>query len=180
MPHFQTYENEIIGDKAVLRRNSQRISNGFLYLTNVRLVYEANPPLSSKSEISIPLGEITEAHGSSPLFGLRSARFLSVRYTIGGDDDYAEFIISKPEEWSSAIRKWTTPSLAHRDSIDRRVDDDMIRRAENRNRADLTLSSDFFQSLPETGRKDLNRKEKSSMEMRCGKCGCKVMEESNF
>jgi hypothetical protein len=53
-----------------------------------------------------------------------------------GDDDYAKFIISKPEEWSWAIRKWTTPYLAHRDSIDRRVDDDMIRRAENRNRAD--------------------------------------------
>ena len=42
MLNFQSGENEIMREKAVMVKNSQRISNGYLLLTNMRLLYQSN------------------------------------------------------------------------------------------------------------------------------------------
>jgi len=60
-------EIEIIKEKAVMVKNSQRISNGYLTLTNMRLLYEATQgPEMEYPDSGIFLWHIDDVHASRP------------------------------------------------------------------------------------------------------------------
>ena len=181
MSDFQSGENEIMREKAVMVKNSQRISNGYLLLTNLRLLYQSN---NGKEDMypdgGIFLRQVGEAHGSRPRLGVLSGRILTVEFTSDDSQDSVEFIVENPEKWSKAIKEWATHSHDRNAGIDRTIDDDLIGNREEKNRSDITISHGFFQSITGFRKFGSGIEEHSMNEMRCNNCGNTVKDGSNF
>ncbi|MHB8359091.1 MAG: zinc ribbon domain-containing protein [Thermoplasmataceae archaeon] len=181
MTDFQSGENEIMREKAVMVKNSQRISNGYLLLTNMRLLYQSN---NGKEDVypdrGIFLWQVGEVHGSRPRLGVRSGRILTVEFKYDGSQDSVEFIVDNPEKWSKAIKEWATHAYDRNVGIDRTIDDDLIRNREEKSRSDITLSHGFFESITGFRKFGSGDKEHSMNEKRCNNCGSSVKEGSNF
>ena len=95
-------------------KNSQRISNGYLLLTNLRLLYQTNDGKEKMHpDSSVFLWQVGEVHGSRPRLGVRSGRILTVEFTSDDSQDSVEFIVENPEKWSKAIKEWATHSHDH-------------------------------------------------------------------
>ena len=181
MPDFQSGESEIMREKAVIVKNSQRISNGYLLLTNIRLLYQSN---NGKEKMypdrGVFLWQVGEVHGSRPRLGVRSGRILTVEFTSDDSQDSVEFIVDNPEKWSKAIKEWATHAHDRNVGIDRTIDDDLIRNREEKNRSDITLSHGFFESITGFRKFDSGGEEYSMNEKRCNNCGNAVKEGSHF
>ncbi len=180
MPDFQSGENEIMREKAVMVKNSQRISNGYLVLTNMRLLYQSNSGREKLyPENGVFLRQVGEVHGSRPRLGMPSGRILTVSFISDDSQDTVEFIVHNPEKWSEAIEEWATHAHDGNARLDRTIDDDIIRIQEERNRSDITISHGLFQS---TGLRKFSPgiEEPSMNEKTCNKCGNTVKEGSNF
>ena len=138
MPDFQRGENEIMREKAVMVKNSQRISNGYLLLTNMRLLYQSN---NGKEDMypdrGIFLWQFGEVHGSRPRLGVRSGRILTIEFTYDGSQDSVEFIVDNPEKWSKGIKEWATHSHDRNAGFDRTIDDDLIGNLREKSRSRL-------------------------------------------
>ena len=134
MPNFQSGENEIMREKAVMVKNSRRISNGYLSLTNMRLLYQSNSGREKLyPENGVFLSQVGEVHGSRPRLGTRSGRILTVSFISDDSQDTVEFIVNNPEKWSEAIEEWATHAHDRNARLDRTIDDDIIRIREERN-----------------------------------------------
>ena len=181
MTDFQSGESEIMREKAVMVKNSQCISNGYLLLTNMRVLYQSN---NGKEKMypdrGVFLWQVGEVHGSRPRLGVRSGRILTVEFTSDDSQDSVEFIVDNPEKWSKAIKEWATHAHDRNVGIDRTIDDDLIRNREEKNRSDITLSHGFFESITGFRKFGSGSEEHSMNEKRCSNCGSSVKEGSNF
>ena len=180
MPDFQSGENEIMREKAVMVKNSQRISNGYLLLTNIRLLYQSNSGREKLyPENGVFLWQVGEVHGSRSRLGMPSGRILTVSFISDDSQDTVEFIVHNPEKWSKAIEEWATHDHDGNARLDRTIDDDIIRIQEERNRSGITISHGFFHT---TGFRKFSPgiEEPSVNEKTCNKCGNTVKEGSNF
>ena len=136
----------------------------------MRLLYQSN---NGKEDMypdrGIFLWQVGEVHGSRPRLGVRSGRILTVEFTYDGSQDTVEFIVDNPEKWSKTIKEWATHAHDRNAGIDRTIDEDLIRNREEKNRSDITLSPEFFESITGFRKFDSGGEEHSMNEKRCNK-----------
>ncbi len=128
MPIYEPNEKEIMKEYVTLIKGEEEESEGTLFLTDKRLIYERKgkrgvfKATSPQVVIDIPLHEITNLSNAIPKFKAFTKKTITVEYNIGDHRESSRFEVKKPKEWNENIRKWAVDS--------KRIHDEELRRSE--------------------------------------------------
>lgn len=112
MPVYETNEHEMLKESATMIKDNEEITDGTLYLTDKRLIYErkgkrtflrASP---SHTLADIRLHSITNISAAVPKFKLLTKKTLAIEYRDSDGVSKANFIVGNPKHWEENIRKW--------------------------------------------------------------------------
>lgn len=97
---------------ATLVDHSIKVSDGTLYLSNSRVIYErkgkkklfrAIPP---HIDMELKLTELKDAAGSEPKLKFWARRILTVTYERDNSTQSADFVVEEPDAWARSIQQW--------------------------------------------------------------------------
>ena len=114
MPIYNSDEHEIMKSDATLIDHAIRVSDGTLYLSNARVIYErkgkkklfkAIPP---HIDMELKLTELKDAAGSEPKLKFWAKRILTVTYERDNSTQSADFVVEEPDAWARSIQQWAS------------------------------------------------------------------------
>lgn len=134
MPVYEPNEHEIYNEQTKQVREGVEISEGSLYLTDKRFIYElkgkrgflrASAPVKM---IDIYLDAITNITVAVPRFKLMTKKTLTVEYRSDKGVETATFIVDDPKKWDKSMREWMTDSKRSKDELTRKEQDEAHKR----------------------------------------------------
>ena len=134
MPIYEPTEKEIMKEYVVFISGQEDVSEGNLFLTDRRLIYErkgrrgmfsATSPAVSEE---IELYEVANVTTAVPRFKLFTKKTFSVEYDSKGSKQVVRFQVKDPTLWKENITKWAIDAKRVRDEERRRTSDEDYRR----------------------------------------------------
>lgn len=134
MPIYETNEHEMLKESATAIQDSEEITDGILYLTDKRLIYERKGKRTflraSPSHViaDIRLFSITNISVAVPKFKLLTKKTLSIEYRDKDQTYKINFVVGNPKEWDENIRKWIGDAKRGREEEIKREREDAYKR----------------------------------------------------
>lgn len=134
MPVYEPNEHEILSEQTKQIKEGVQISEGTLYLSDRRFIYElkgkrgilrASAPVTM---IDVRLDEIINVATAVPRFKLMTKKTLTVYYRDDGREEHANFIVEDPVKWDKTIREWISDSKRSREEQTRKEKEDAYRK----------------------------------------------------
>jgi rubrerythrin len=128
MPIYEPNEKEIMKEYVTLIKGEEEESEGTLFLTDRRLIYERKgkrgvfKATSPQVVIDIPLYEITNLSDAIPRFKAFTKKTITVEYNLQDHRESSRFEVKKPKIWNENIRKWAIDA--------KRIHEEEIKRSE--------------------------------------------------
>lgn len=126
MPVYEPNEHEILKEETKQIKEGVQISEGMLYLTDRRFIYElkgkrgflrASAPVTM---IDIRLDAIMNVSTAVPRFKLMTKKTLTLDYKTDKGEEHANFIVDDPVKWDRTIREWISDSKRFKEEQERR------------------------------------------------------------
>jgi|GEM_PF-6992097 ribosomal protein S27AE len=114
MPIYNSDEHEIMKSDATLVDHAVKVSDGTLYLSNSRVIYErkgkkklfkAIPP---HIDLELKLTDLKDAAGSEPKLKFWAKRILTVTYERDNATQSVDFVVEEPDAWARSIQQWAS------------------------------------------------------------------------
>ncbi|WP_393972036.1 zinc ribbon domain-containing protein [Oxyplasma meridianum] len=114
MPIYNSDEHEIMKSDATLIDHGVKVSDGTLYLSNSRVIYErkgkkklfkAIPP---RIDLELKLTELKDAAGSEPKLKFWAKRILTITYERDNATNGVDFVVEEPDAWARSIQQWAS------------------------------------------------------------------------
>lgn len=134
MPVYEPNEHEILKEETKQIKEGVQISEGTLFLTDKRFIYElkgkrgflrASAPVTM---IDVRLDAIVNVTTAVPRFKLMTKKTLSVDYRTDRGEEHANFILEDPVKWDKSIREWISDSKRFSEEKERKEKDEAYRR----------------------------------------------------
>lgn len=134
MPVYEPNEHEIYSEQTKQIREGVEISEGSLYLTDRRFIYElkgkrgflrAAAPVKM---IDIYLDSITNITMAVPRFKLMTKKTLTVEFRTDKGVETATFLLDDPKKWDKSMRDWMSDSKRSREESSRKEKEEAYRR----------------------------------------------------
>lgn len=134
MPVYEPNEHEIYNEQTKQIREGVEISEGTVYLTDRRFIYElkgkrgflrASAPVKM---IDIYLDAITNITVAVPRFKLMTKKTLTVEFKTDKGVEMATFLLDDPKKWDKSMREWMSDSKRSRVENAKREKDEAHKR----------------------------------------------------
>ncbi len=134
MPVYEPDEHEILKEPTKQIKEGVEISEGTLYLTDRRFIYElkgkrgflrASAPVKM---IDVYLDAITNVSTAVPRFKLMTRKSLSVDYRTDRGEEHANFLVDDPKKWDHSIREWLSDSKRSKKEMTKREKEEAYRK----------------------------------------------------
>lgn len=134
MPVYEPDEHEILKETTKQVKEGVEISEGTLYLTDRRFIYElkgkrgflrASAPVKM---IDVYLDAITNISTAVPRLKLMTRKTLTVDYRTDKGEEHANFLVDDPKKWDRTIREWISDSKRSRKEMTKKEREEAYKR----------------------------------------------------